>query len=1286
MHVHFFLSIVLSFALFTTPSFASSHARSPFSHHGPRRPAPIDPSDSLALLGSAQRASVARAFILHPALDLEVDVWSYQTLHPNKTHRLYYESKNDAKTRKAWASFVFSHPAVALDHSAYVDNVTCTHSGTAMIVHFSTEKALHIAQSWSKDLPIILTGHGFAGCEPKEDYDHAHTARFWAIVESVKPHDGGLQLVFPIKMVGPHEIAQDLELNIGHPNGSGPRPPPPSSGAPTPSSGSHPGHGDNGNHDQHHDGSYGQYDGSHGEHSTGGEYGTGGGHGKGGEYGGGGDSGGSGKHGGGGDSGNYGHPGGPGSSRPSSTQGPSSGGTAKSSPADKPTPPAGNLPPSGPQQSQPPWAPLGNGGSGSSGSSSLPTPPSSPGGSSPSSSTSPSNPSPPPSVPTFSADPINEDFDVALDEKIGYFTVFDQDFIESVFPGIQLEIDLNGDSPSRRKHHSLSLSAAFQSAVSAVTTVVKAAVKTTQAAVNVAATVVNSAKNIAAAVKTGKFSNIASATAKASVAIGRASATLVIDAIKTTAAVADLPLQIAAAVLPSISITPLNTDWQMVLPPASLLPTTESVFGDGFKMFDYNKTVGPNETVSITAFCVQCQLQGDMEVVGTMRYTFPGILTAATLTLSGPMELHVEIGLLMKDQLKLSFEHEYQPIPLVPAIAIPGIVTIGPTFEMKSEVAFTYEVDGYIGLGFNVTWDKSFSLTIDLVSPVNSNGTGLYPTSFTPFVNIGEAMTMTAEASMTFGLPLALDFFPLLTNKLSLEAGPWFKESLQATLTDGFELPLRRRDVPTIDAAPSNTSSSDIVPLAHRDFNCQGLSIGLQNVKQGFVSAEHLSASWAFYTTTSTIAGWCDTAAPTPSPTATNSTTSTTTTSSSPTPTPTNQYRSPVDNSTYQIYYNLDFFGSDMISYVGVPSVQACIDKCSQYNLAIPSYETPCGSVSFVPYRYADGQPSCYIKPAGVTPTTQVFEVDSAILLTKGIPARRSEGSDPDPSWSRSRRRAQKRDGTDSVTPTPTPTDNSGQPTSLYTLTIPTETGSPTYTYDPSTFDVLVGLQDLTDQNLVPTNLSLADPYDASPPNSTVDATNTTTVTSDYDGPVAEIESLDGLLYAFVSDNGNIFLQTIATSSDPASQKKKRDGLDTSGFFLASTPADDDPAGPEPIWGDYTGRLLHVYSDELAAYGVSRIRLGGEDTFPLTSIAVTLVPLTTLGADTNGDTLVALTTAGDLYYLAACVYTANPALAKLFVIENYPDGLAILESVDVETTLTGAPIKECVLIGLKVAS
>lgn len=90
----------------------------------------------------------------------------------------------------------------------------------------------------------------------------------------------------------------------------------------------------------------------------------------------------------------------------------------------------------------------------------------------------------------------------------------------------------------------------------------------------------------------------------------------------------------------------------------------------------------------------------------------------------------------------------------------------------------------------------------------------------------------------------------------------------------------------------------------------------------------------------------------------------------------------------------------------------------------------------------------------------------------------------------------------------------------------------------------------------------------------------------DTDSSLYQITSPDGVNTAFASSNGNLYLEPTPLDSDS-------DGFDTSTLFYG----DDDGN----LYSDYDGRMPHIYSAELQAYGVSRLRFHDPTAMPVTS-------------------------------------------------------------------------------------
>ncbi|KAJ7691286.1 hypothetical protein B0H17DRAFT_564985 [Mycena rosella] len=969
---------------------------------------------------------------------------------------------------------------------------------------------------------------------------------------------------------------------------------------------------------------------------------------------------------------------------------------------------------------------------------------------------------PPANVPTTAPSPndatLDGDFDTRLDQQIGYFSPpFDRAFYNQVFPGMEIsdqEIQDN-NSPSRRD---LARRGFFSKVVSVV-----------KKAVTVAVAVV---KAIPAVVQT-----------VAAVVTSLCAQLLVIFPSNLDEEVVAVVLNTVAAVLPSFNLTPVNTDWSFTLPPAGFLPTEENVFGQGFKMFSYKKsgtyTIKGKEVekeAGVTAYCIGCQISGKLHILGTLRYTFPTFITAATIQISGPMNLYAEVGLLLYTTLEKGFEKNILTIPISAlAIDIPDIIKFGPEITLTMSASLKFEADGFLGVGLNATWSPGFSITLNFLNPLASTYANLAP-SIVPVFQIGAAISITAEVKAEAGLELALNLF---NGKVNLAAGVYYENGYTAQLIDGF-------------------MSGDDPQIGN---GCNGLSVCLQQDKKAYLSAVQLS--YSLYETSTIVKSWCETGVPTSQTTDDSIVPITTPTipilTANPVPTFTTLCDSGAssytasDQSIYRLECNSDRGGNDLTSsfsnppttfqacmdacsawtfnnpftpclavawvpsripygcylknplpnsnpsppglavdsavvtrfaatcpddnngyytsytdgasyliacdqdYPGndippsptlhVATLRLCIDMCSSYNLNNPGVALPCMGVSYV---YADSGNSlaCFLKNnmGGAHYQQSAYSVHSALL--KPLPATRRRRGRLGAARGFNRRDTQyltdadgmttatyltDADGmtTGTITDPPTTATDTTPSSTLYSLVVPTDDSKspPGFSFDSSGLNDTQGQEDISAMNQAPyTNTTSDTPVNASDSNTT----DSTAPANDYNGTVAQVWTIDRKAYLFNSMNGNLFLADIANS--PGSSG----GVDTSSMFQAT----DEPSG---MYADYTGRVLYVYEDELNAYNVSRIRLANETTFPLTAIFVTIAPADTVTGDGGSPNLIAMSTVGGVYYLAACLFHANDAVAKLFVMRSM-DGVATLANPGLQGTVTGGSVDHCVLVGLQIVA
>lgn len=107
------------------------------------------------------------------------------------------------------------------------------------------------------------------------------------------------------------------------------------------------------------------------------------------------------------------------------------------------------------------------------------------------------------------------------------------------------------------------------------------------------------------------------------------------------------------------------------------------------------------------------------------------------------------------------------------------------------------------------------------------------------------------------------------------------------------------------------------------------------------------------------------------------------------------------------------------------------------------------------------------------------------------------------------------------------------------------------------------------------------------------------------------------------------------------------------------------------IYGDTSDRLLYYYPAEMSTVAASRLRLGAWGSIPLGAQLIEFAPLTV--GRTN--MLVAFDTLGNHYWPFMC--GLEGALNKIFLVADATKGAALLESADLQFTITGGIVESC---------
>ncbi|CAN9275031.1 unnamed protein product [Alternaria alternata] len=120
----------------------------------------------------------------------------------------------------------------------------------------------------------------------------------------------------------------------------------------------------------------------------------------------------------------------------------------------------------------------------------------------------------------------------------------------------------------------------------------------------------------------------------------------------------------------------------------------------------------------------------------------------------------------------------------------------------------------------------------------------------------------------------------------------------------------------------------------------------------------------------------------------------------------------------------------------------------------------------------------------------------------------------------------------------------------------------------------------------------------------------------------------------------------------------------------------------DAVVGDGQGRYFYYHDDAMKAAGVSRLRLGDEQSPVLGTSAIAMLAWkaeltgTQYDADLEGLYTVADYATEAIYWLSFCTYKDGQA-PKVFVVADLDAGMAVLESVDVKYSVTGGDVEKC---------
>lgn len=330
--------------------------------------------------------------------------------------------------------------------------------------------------------------------------------------------------------------------------------------------------------------------------------------------------------------------------------------------------------------------------------------------------------SPPPSG--NNPDGSSPDFDVALDELIGFLDVDDEAYWPQLYPAVTGETfaDFAGEDtgpalpaqPEKRRRPSqkhaytrLERRGWFDSVVNTVK--------------NVGSTIANTA------------SNVASSVAQA--------ATAAKDKVVETAAKAYDSLN----PFTPRTFTPIDNDLNFATPKGS--DTTP--WGNGKQLLSKSEKGG-----AIAIYCVGCGVSGKIHVTGTVTFIVGKLSVSGNLKANGAIQAALELGIVASYKNTWTYTRDIANVPLSP-LSIPGIITIGPQVTLSAGGSLTVDAVGQLLAGAVLDW-PAIQATIDIGDLGGSSASGFKP-HVNPVFEVKAAVSASADAFLTLAVGFGID-------------------------------------------------------------------------------------------------------------------------------------------------------------------------------------------------------------------------------------------------------------------------------------------------------------------------------------------------------------------------------------------------------------------------------------------------------------------------------------------------------------------------------------------------
>ena len=204
----------------------------------------------------------------------------------------------------------------------------------------------------------------------------------------------------------------------------------------------------------------------------------------------------------------------------------------------------------------------------------------------------------------------------------------------------------------------------------------------------------------------------------------------------------------------------------------------DSPWGRALQMYNKQKESKNGKVQgSVALYCVDCGVQGQVQLNGQVRWTIADGLTQANAGLNGNIAAALKLGIDANVAFDDKLTYPILSVPVPPGFSIPKLFTVGPQVTLDAEVALGITLAGQVLAGVKMSI-PNFSANLDLVDGSKSVSSGFTHTYDKTF-EAKAAISARAAFGLPLGIGLGIDIPPINFRKT---AALYDKPYIEATM------------------------------------------------------------------------------------------------------------------------------------------------------------------------------------------------------------------------------------------------------------------------------------------------------------------------------------------------------------------------------------------------------------------------------------------------------------------------------------------------------------------------